>query len=268
MIDDSVRQRLASAANFAIYYGFGQEELLASFDLVILEPAAYSEGDIQRIRSRGTLVCGYLSVLEINHSFDFCHVEPRDYLVIEGRRKTNPAYSNWIMDPRSEHWTRVVIEMAERCVMAKGCDGVFLDTIGDVEDPLLPRSLAAQLVPAAALLTKKIRERFPHALLIQNSGIDTLYRFTTPYLDGILWENFPLKWPTDYWSLNKLNEFEKISSKTGLRVLLLAKVREPIPHDISWEVLKELQTLALKRGFLFYAAPGDYTRGVILLRGE
>lgn len=270
MTEDLVRRRLAQAACFALYYGFGEEEALGEFDLVILEPDAYSvansEGGIERIRRSGALVFGYLSVLEINDSFEFCRLEPEDYLVIEGERKINPVYSNWIMDPRSKHWAEVVLEMANRRVLARGCDGIFLDTIGDVEDRTLPRSLAAQLVPAAALLTKRIRERFPHALLIQNSGIDTLHRFTAPYLDGICWENFPLEWPADYWSINKLNELEKISRKTGLRVLLLAQIKEPIPSGTSrekfFETLKELQSRMAQRGSLFYAAPENYTRGV------
>ena len=166
------------------------------------------------------------------------------------------------MDPRSEHWARVVLEMAERRLLAKGCDGIFLDTIANVEDPTLPKAMVAQLVPAAAFLIRRIRERFPHALLVQNSGINLLHRFTAPYLDGICWENFPLKWPEDYWSLNKLNELERLSRKIGLRVLLLARMEDPIPSATLLESLKGLQIRASQHGLLFYAAPKDYTGSV------
>lgn len=259
---NSMHQRMATIKNFALYYGFEELEALAGFDLVILEPAAYSEADIRRIREGGAMTCGYLSVLETDNSFDFCHVESGDYLVVKGERRMNLAYSNWIMDPRSQHWAQIVLEMAERRVLAKGYDGVFLDTIADVEDPTLPKALVAQLVPATAFLIRRIRERFPRALLIQNSGINLLHRFTAPYLDGICWENFPLKWPEDYWSLNKLNELERLSRKIGLRVLLLAQMEDPTPSGVLLESLNGLQVRASQHGFLFYAAPEGYTRSV------
>lgn len=254
---------MAAARNFALYYGAEDLGALAGFDLVILEPRAGSEADIQRIRASGALVCGYLSVLEADDSLDPRQIQPSDYLTVGGERKRNLESSGWIMDPRSGHWVEAVLEMAERLVLGKGCDGVFLDTLGDVEDPDLPRALAAQLIPASALLVRRLRERFPHALLIQNWGIDFLCRLTIPYLDGICWENFPLKWPGDGWSLRKLGELERASRKTGVRILLLAQTKGTIaagrpPRNDAGGT--ELQ--AARRGFLFYAAPGSYTAGV------
>ncbi|MEW5865686.1 MAG: putative glycoside hydrolase [Bacillota bacterium] len=260
---NSLRERMAAARNFALYYGSESLEALAGFDLVILEPDACFEADIQGLRASGALVCGYLSVLEVDGLVGLRQIQPTDYLMFGGERKRNPRSSNWVMDPRSEHWVQVVLQRAERQILGKGCDGIFLDTIGDVEDPDLPKSLAAQLIPASALLVRRIREHFPNALLIQNWGLDFLYRLTVPYLDGLCWENFPLKWPEDPWSLSKLGELERVSRKTGARVLLLAQANGLMSTGSSaWEDAEETQLKAARYGFLFYAAPGSYTTGV------
>lgn len=259
----SLRERMAAARNFALYYGSESLGALAGFDLVILEPDACSEGDIRGLRARGGLVCGYLSVLEVDGPLGLRQAQPADYLMIGGERKRNPSSSNWVMDPRSEHWVQVVLQRAERQILGKGCDGIFLDTIGNVEDPELPRSLAAQLIPASALLIGRIRERFPDALLIQNWGLGFLYRLTVPYLNGLCWENFPLKWPEDPWSLSKLGELERVSRKTGVRALLLAQANGSVSAGTSaWEDARETLVKAGRCGFLFYAAPGGYTTGV------
>lgn len=257
--------RLAAIKNFALCYGSCEVDAFEGFDLVILEPAAYSADEIKRIRRHGALVCGYLSALEISGSLDELRVAPEDYLVIKGQRAVNRAYGNWIMDPRSERWNHLVLEMADT-VLARGYDGLFLDTIGDVEDPFLPRGLAAQLIPAAARLVKRVREAFPAAVLIQNGGINDLYRFTAPYIDGLCWENFPLSWPPPGdWVAHKLNQLEDLCRRYGLRLLLLAEVDPPLSAGATSpevQALKKLQAALNQRGFLFYAAPRGYTAGV------
>lgn len=282
---DVLRRRLAEAASFAVYYGFDQEAALQEFDLIVLEPCAHSDAQIGALRRSGALVCGYLSLLETDDA-SARGAEPGDFLMVEGKRRVNPVYANWIMDPRSEHWIALLMERAERNALRCGCDGIFLDTIGDVEDHSLPKAISAQLIPAAAHLVRRLRERFPDVLFIQNSGIDSLHRLTAPYIDGVCWENFPLEWPVDWWSINKLDELERMSRGLGVRVLLLAQLGGGLPgqvgdgegrrcdgpsggtaHGIDMEErglgsLRETERRAADRGFLFYAAPGDYTAGV------
>ncbi len=245
-----------------MYYGVEDVRALAGFDLAIVEARAWSERGIGALRQAGATVLGYLSVLEEDDpGCSGSRGDPRaeDYLVVEGRRVQSRASSSWMMDPRSGHWVETLLEVARREILAKGCHGLFLDTIGDVEDPTLPERLRMQLIPACALLVKRLRERFPSAILVQNWGLDILYRLALPHLDGVCWENFPARWPRDAWSRAKLDEVERESRRTGARVLLLTQV------DLSgrtapsaWVDIDETRAEAARRGFLFYAAPKDY----------
>ncbi len=258
------RETMSRARNFVVYYGTADIRVLAGFDLAIVEPAAHEAADIERARASGVLVCAYLSALEIGDSLDSRRrAQPGDYLLVRGERVRKQGSPGWVMDPRSAHWNRAVVEMAEERVLGAGYDGVFLDTVGDVEDPDLPPELAAELVPASAHMIGAVRRRLSDAVIIQNWGLGVLYRLTAPYLDAICWEGFPLSWPCDPWSVSTLDHLSGLSRSCGLRILLLSQID---PADITApsavERARQMQLEALRRRFLYYAAPGSYTAGV------
>ncbi|HEY7400027.1 MAG TPA: hypothetical protein VH989_03910, partial [Actinomycetota bacterium] len=59
------RDRIGSIENYVVYYGLGRLDDLARFDLAIIDRDTLTPGEVDVLRSRGTLVVAYLSVGEI-----------------------------------------------------------------------------------------------------------------------------------------------------------------------------------------------------------
>lgn len=234
---------LSSVRSYCLYYGWDGEEVLATYDLAIIAPEGHDADGLQRLRQHGTIPLAYVGVLETPMHQDAAM--PEGALTVAGKPWTNAAFGNWVLDPRSPVTRRRVLRLGEQA-LALGCQGLFLDTLGDVEDPHLPPALRAELLPAAASLVAELRRCLP-ALLVQNWGLQHLLPLTTPMLDGVCWEAFPYRSikadPLDHGAIRKLQQFQA----GGLRVLAL---NESLPHDhedYGWA-----RTVATRCQFLWY----------------
>lgn len=214
---------LQKASSFTVFYGFGREEELRAFDIAVIEPAGHQPDQIALLRNSGTLVIAYVSFMEVRPEDPYVPLlEERDWLRIGNRPVYNEAYGNRLADLRSGRWAGLLHERLGRLLLQEGYDGVFIDTIGDVEWPSIPSSVKQEQIKAAVDLIKGVKSAFPGHLLIQNNGITELILRTAPWIDAICWENPLFMEPHLSWSRNVANRLIGLNGKKGpLRTLLL-----------------------------------------------
>lgn len=240
--------RLQPLRTWALYYGAIQEPGLAEYDLAVVAPEAWDRAAVTGIQRRGTLMVGYLSVLEVPKRAG--EPPPAHVLRVDGTPVEQTRWNNWILDPREEGTRRHLLERA-RAAAACNFDGFFLDTLGDTESAHIPLLLRSRLLPAAAQLVELLRGRFPDLLLIQNWGLGALLDLTAPYLDAVCWEEFP-DGPPQEWEQSLADRLTGFS-RQGLTVLALgARAANRAPQ---W---------AGQLGFPWYGSPGTY---ITLARG-
>ena len=253
------KARFSSAKNYALYYGCGGANQLTQYDIAIVEPSGHSADSILEMKSSGTLVIAYLSVLEIPPwSEDLGRLKTRDLLHLNGQPYLNQEFGNFWVDLRSSRWVNLLLERVDYLLDKVGYDGLFLDTIGYVESRLLSSDLRNKLQSAAVKIICKIRKRFPKCLLIQNCGLEDLFKRTAGYLDGICWENPPFnQLASQAWAAQIICILEQEKKSHNLQVFLLVE-----RNHLSAQDFYLVEKVAHDKQFLVYNAPTNYTDGV------
>jgi len=257
--------RFNAAKNFALYYGAGREEELARFDIAVVEPGGQSPASVRRMQAAGSLVLGYLSVLEINPSMqEFRLLDGSDFLSAEGRPLMNRDYGNYLADLRSKRWSGLLLHKAGHILHSLGYDGLFLDTIGGVESGDLPVSLRDSLLIAAADIVRKMRALFPGHIIVQNWGLEKLCFLTSGYLNGICWENPDFEGPAGLLRAETAVEnLVKLKDKCDLKIFMLIEEKKEGAGDAAAERnFRMAREIAERNGFLLYRAPCKYVGDV------
>lgn len=257
------KKKLQAAKNYALYYGFGREQDLAQFDLAIVEPLGQSQAAIKCMQEKGTLVCAYLSVMELSFAADEMQLlTEEDLLKGPGGPLKNEQYGNWLVDLRSKKWQRMLGQKAENLFTA-GYDGLFLDTLADVEYVPVSADCRTELIFAAAALMGDLKKDYPGHLLIQNNGMERLCLMTAKLIDALCWENPPLERPESAaWSKEVIKRLKRLRDEEKLSILLLMQQQQEAKvSKRRWKACEAAQ----RYGFLFYEAPPEYTAGVNML---
>jgi len=255
------RLQFKDAQTFVVYYGTGRLEEIVRFDVAILEGSAYGSPDVRKMVDRGCIPLGYLSCLESGEHIAYHrNASPADFLTVGGIRLYKEEFRTWMMDPRSDRWQKLVLDAAGRLIDDAGFHGLFLDTLGDVEDPSLPRAVADEITLAAAHLVLKIRRAYPEAVIVQNSGLGILLDYTAPLLDAVCWESFrccPREGGPDFfWGVNMVHRLAELRDSHGTKVMLLSRSERGACK-------KDIEAWAGKYGFMHYVSPPSYAEGII-----
>jgi polysaccharide biosynthesis protein PelA len=91
-----------------------------------------------------------------------------------------------------------------------------------------------------------LKDQYPKLSIIQNRGFDTL-DYASPYIDGLLWEDWRGNWKKDSWIKIRVEKLQK-EQKKGLTVFSIHSNKESSPG-------RE----ARKLKFLHIDAPNGYT---------
>jgi hypothetical protein len=252
--------------HYTVYYGYGPLPGLERFDWVILEPAGWLDQDRRRLLAQGPCVLAYLAMLEaLPWVARDAGLRDTDYLHLthlDGRIWDKPDLNTRVVDPRSPTWRRY-LEDRVRQLRHQGFHGVFLDTLGDVEDQVAA-PLTGWLVPHAADLVRMVRSLWPDGLIALNNGIWLLLPLVAPLIDAICWEapltDVALRTP---WAQAALDLLARTTVGGDRVVLLLTHIPE---GDAA--ALDRFRGLAARLGFIPYAAPADYAQAVRLPTGE
>jgi len=176
------RPSLSGVRRWICHYGPRVSEASwASLDMAIVDPDCF-----ERPASTGPVALAYVSVGEADERRSFWKsVEGKPFVV-----EVNPEWAGaHRVDLRAKAWRELLLEKVVPDALAKGYDGVMLDTI-DVAAYLESSAPArfAGSVDAAVSFVLELRTRFPKTVIVINNGLPLLERVGDA-VDGVLVED-------------------------------------------------------------------------------
>ncbi len=260
----SGKGRILDPRSFVVYYGYGPLAGIEGFDLALLAPTGWSAGDLAALKGFGVTAIAYLSVLEATDAaYRQAGLGPDDLLRVEGRPWRRQEFGTWVVHPRSERW-RSHLARSAGALMAAGWDGLFLDTVGDVEDAALQGEVG-WLLPAVAELVHHVRLAAPSAWIVQNNGVWLLLPLVVNDIDGVCWETSVEMAASGPFAEAALRSLTLAKNRYRIAPLLLGSVDSGPDEGPATRVLHDL---ARRFGFRCYIAPGTYTAAVRLPDGR
>lgn len=197
----SAAHAIPDIKTYTCYYGWGREADLSKFDLVIIEAKNYTPQQIMQIKSNTAVVLGYISLGEDvrqlqtedgkgpiaggilmynNYASYYLDDNPKD-----GYPDQNVVWGGYYINAGNTLWQDYVINTtAKEVIVDKGCDGLFLDTIGIVEEPAYSWTSPGMISLVAAL-----RKAYPDKFLVSNRAFE-IFDAISPYVNAEMFESF------------------------------------------------------------------------------
>ncbi|MEO9886548.1 MAG: endo alpha-1,4 polygalactosaminidase [Balneola sp.] len=147
--------------SFGVVYSEITPEDAQGYSFLIVEPYFYSREDIADFHSKGIKVVAYLSLGEVNESRKYF----KEFKEI-GFKGKNENHGSYYTDLTSRKVKDKFVHQIVPELLSFGYDGLFLDTIDAVSPYTIRREMRGDMIE----LIKKIRERNPSKILIQNAG--------------------------------------------------------------------------------------------------
>lgn len=250
----SGKGRFDNVKSYTVYYGHPTEQAmreLAEKDLAIIEPTAYTTLQIDALRAAGTIVIGYFSVMEAPtwNAFRQERLQPDDYLLLNGERVHFAEWDSYLADLRRTSYRTLLLGELEMSIAAKGLDGVFLDTVGDIDEYVRDPMLQTELRLAYRELLEHTARLFPRLALLQNRGFGTL-ETALPFLHGFVWEDWRPDWEQDAWTKTRVKRLAK-ERKRGLHIFTISHNSDPVNAKAAG-----------KLNFVHLNAPNGFTETV------
>ncbi|WP_176967765.1 putative glycoside hydrolase [Marinococcus luteus] len=224
---------------------------MKNYDVVIIEPVYYSRQQVKAIQRAGTKVYGYINAMEADRWNEalYAQMEEKDFFHRNGGRVYYKQWDSYLMNMDEVHYRQVLLNEVTKQVYSKGCDGVFLDTVGNIDDEHEndPEIISTQRAAVASFM-QSIKDKHPQLAIIQNWGFDTLSAVTYPFVNGIMWEGFEYSSIAgDEWAQQKIAKLKKLRKKHKIQVLTVSGREE-----------KESRQYAELHGFCHFHSPHGY----------
>lgn len=195
---------------FTIYYGTADQRVIRHLNhrrLAIIEPDGWRQAQVQELEQGGTQAFGYVNVMEQEQAYQLSEQEA---LLVNGSRVAISKWDTYMLDLRRPKVQAALTQKVSR-IAAAGYTGVFLDTVGDIDDYLAesPRVQLQQRRALAAWLSR-MQAQYPKLKWWQNRGFKTYTTATDQVVSMILWEDFNAEKITgDTWSQRWLAELQR-----------------------------------------------------------
>ena len=151
------------------------------------------------------------------------------------------------MDLRSPGYRSLLLAELDEITESYNLNGIFLDTVGDIED-YVPPELQDEMTAAYRSFLAVASGRHTKLKWLQNRGFKQLGP-CSGLLDGFLWEGFEGDTLASDWSKHWMKALAR-HQKDGLSVLSVSDQADPRIH-----------LTAERNGFIHWASPGgDYNR--------
>lgn len=210
------RGKIRVIKDFIIYYGnldVKTIERLSKYDVVIIEPRNANKNQILSLKEKGTKVYGYLSVVEQNeNNLEFVSLKDDWFYKVNGDAVRNDQWESWYMDLSSDGYRRFLIEQVYLHITDKNLDGVFIDTVGDVEEFSFSENEKTAMINGYIELLKSMKTNYEEVSIIQNWGFNIAKEYSRDYIDGIMWEGFNFTLLIeDEWSKDRFKEIKEMN---------------------------------------------------------
>ena len=257
---------VAAARSWALYYGPATPDIvdrLGGFDLVVIDPSALGDKaaeTIAALKKRGCAVAGYLSYFEVAKWHRYLNrVNPEWFVKLDGKDwipwGSNPAASLSVPE-----WRALLVELTKSEVLDYGCDGVFMDTIADLDSPSLPEELRTRELDGLGALMAALDEAYPDAFFITNWTIQRTLPVVAPHAAAVCWEDFvPAHFEKDdtrAWMEGIAKGIAAVQAKHPFRVLTLWNENSP-GEDIAARQAR-MREISAEHGFLPFCTVGGY----------
>lgn len=216
-----LHESLFQVDSFHIFYGHPDQqklEELSQQDAAIIEPTAFRKEQMDFLQKEDVLLFGYVSLIQLenwNHELKE-DVIPSDYWLQDGERLYLSEWDTYVMNISEQHYREVLMQKIRTEIDAKQMDGIFFDTVDDLDfyfrnDPDAEKSMRA----GYEQLLDEVRAAFPDLLIIQNRGFDSYKAVSRKKVDGILWEGFDKEelknseWAQYWWNYWKKEQRNK-----------------------------------------------------------
>lgn len=268
-------EKLADVRNYVLYYGAVADDDLAAlgqYDLVVIDPQVLGEdaaGKIAALKSGGALVIGYLSYFEVADWHRYRSRVPAEWHLKIGGETWTPWGNNHAVDLTVPEWRALLVELTASEIMAYGCDGVFMDTLADLDHPDLPEEIRSAQLQGLETLMQELRQAYPDFIFIGNWTLQGTLPVMAPYVDVICWENFQ---PAFFDDANRtfMNgiaaRLEELRREFGFEVAALWASTQGDPEKQAGE-RRAMAAKAESLGYWWYYCLGDYHNGYWKKRG-
>jgi uncharacterized protein (TIGR01370 family) len=146
--------------------------------MVIIEPDFYTKEEMSELRNTGTKIIAYVTLGEVDvNRWYFSRLEEFGFV---GK---NENWNSYFIDLENKEARQLLLNQVIPQVVAKGVDGLFLDTI----DAVSPVTERGYLQPYMVEVIEGIRSKYPNKIIIQNAGIFLLDK-TKDDIDAFLTE--------------------------------------------------------------------------------
>lgn len=233
---------LSKIKNYAITYSKINSkniENIKRYDLAILEPIGVNKEQLQEIQDSGTKTYGYQSIFEIAQDKldkDGISLEESDYLYVNGEKQISPYFKQYYGDIREKGYRDALFESIETNVINKGFNGLFMDTLDDLEtSPKLNEAMRKdsndnikeEITQAYIDFVRELNFRYPDLSIILNRAFNTYNSGLAEYLDGVMYENldkrdFDNPDTSDFYYKSLVKPLNKTAKRTDGVILALA----------------------------------------------
>ncbi len=257
-------QRSDSSVRWMVYYGQAiPVSEMPALDYIIAESEHLNPKDYPHSKAKWL---GYVSVGEAE--------EYRSYwpdLVLQSQEKkilvaANPDWAKaHSVDIRSAEWQSILFDRVIPALLARGYDGLFLDTV-DVAasleelDPIQYQGASEALVR----FVREIRRRYPNILIFPNNGFAYMDASKPHYMDvvdGIVVEDLYTRYQFDQKNAVDTPAGDS-STKERILKTFVGKYRKPVlnilyDNDLDSSLIRRSALKSEQNGFSWYATHVD-----------
>ena len=258
---------VADAKSWCLYYGGWATNVvdrLSRYELVVVDPAALggkADETIAALRDRGCLVAGYLSCFEVAKWHRYLPRVKEEWRVKVDGKNWVPWGANEAASLAEPEWRALLVELMRTEVFDHGCDGVFMDTLADLDHPGLPEDERARQLEGLGKFAEAYDKAYPDKFFVGNWTIQRTLPVLAPHLDALCWEDFDPKHfegSARGWMEGIAKRIGDESAKHPFRVLTLWNV--DAPGDDLPARQERMREISARLGCLPFCTSGGYHR--------
>lgn len=263
--DKQVQNPIKSCDNYIIYYGYKFNttivEKLKTYNIVVINPLEEGANDArQKLQATGVKVYAYTSSIEIpSYDAELANlISDNEKLKVDGTILTHWE-SNQLGDLRQSTYREKIINKVTERISNAGYDGVFVDTLDDLEnmaDILEENNVEVsdrdayieEMEKSGVIFLEELKNANPNLSIIQNRAFQLLDKGTNKLVDAVLYEDICRSEDVEYYNAIKAILDRYTSNNNGV-VMALANQKN---------YYTESKKIAQENKWLYYQTT-DYT---------